>query len=201
MHKLIQSLDISNDQKQLLEDYLALLIKWNKVYNLTAIKNYNEMVVKHILDSLSVKEYLSGESVLDVGTGAGLPGLVLAIVFPEKQFTLLDSNGKKVRFLTQTIHALGLKNCSAVQSRIEAFQPEKSFDCITTRAFAGLRKMLDLTQHLANEETQYLAMKGDISPDELEGVEGAVCYPLTVAALNEKRTLVSLSFKSRHSAA
>lgn len=190
MHKFIQDLDVLPQQKQSLEDYLGVLSNWNKTYNLTAIKEYDEMVVKHILDSLSIKEYINGESILDVGTGAGLPGLVLAIAFPQKQFTLLDSNGKKIRFLIQAIHELGLKNCEPVQSRVEAYRPSKPFDCITTRAFADLAEMLALTQHLAHEKTVWLAMKGDISDLELREIHHAKKINLSVPNLHETRTLV-----------
>ncbi len=193
MHKFIQALDLSPAQKTQLENYLALLSKWNKTYNLTAIKDYDEMVVKHILDSLSIQEYVVGNTIIDVGTGAGLPGLVLAIAFPDKHFTLLDSNGKKIRFLIQAIHELGLKNCEAVQARVEDYKPEKTFDCITSRAFADLKLMLDVTQHLAHENTVWLAMKGDISDEELHHIEHAKKINLSVLGLNEKRALVLVS--------
>lgn len=190
MHKLIQALDLSAHQKQQLEGYLALLAKWNKVYNLTAIKDYDEMVVKHILDSLSIKDYVIGDTVIDVGTGAGLPGLVLAIVFPDKHFTLLDSNGKKIRFLIQAIHELGLKNCEPVQSRIEEYKSLKLFDCIATRAFTNLTEMLTVTNHLAHAETVWLAMKGDVTDEELIHVRHVKKINLSVPNLNEKRTLI-----------
>lgn len=190
MHKLLMSLELPAPQKQQLEDYLILLSKWNNTYNLTAIKNYDEMVVKHVLDSLSIQDYVTGDSVLDVGTGAGLPGLVLAIVFPDKQFTLLDSNGKKIRFLLQAIHDLGLKNCEAIQSRVEDYQPQKSFDCITSRAFASLKEMLLLTQHLSHDKTAWLAMKGDIADEEFSDIKGARKINLSVPTLHEKRVLI-----------
>ena len=193
MHKLITALDLSPQQKKLLETYLELLSKWNKTYNLTAIKDYDEMVVKHILDSLSIKEYVAGNTIIDVGTGAGLPGLVLAIVFPDKHFTLLDSNGKKIRFLIQAIHELGLKNCATVQARAEDYKPEKTFDCVTSRAFADLKLMLDLTRHLAHENTVWLAMKGDVSDEELSHIAHAKKINLSVPGLDEKRALVLIN--------
>jgi len=193
MHKLIQSLNLSAQQKQLLEDYLALLAKWNKTYNLTAITGYDEMVIKHILDSLSIKDYVAGDRVIDVGTGAGLPGLVLAIVFPNKHFTLLDSNGKKIRFLIQAIHELGLKNCEPVQSRVEDYQPQQTFDCIVSRAFADLKEMLNVTSHLAHAKAIWLAMKGDITDEELSHISHAKKINLSVPNLNEKRALVLIS--------
>lgn len=193
MHKLIYELDLSLIQKTQIENYLALLSKWSKAYNLTAITDYDEMVVKHILDSLSIKDYVTGNRIIDVGTGAGLPGLILAIVFPDKQFTLLDSNGKKIRFLIQGIHDLGLKNCEVAQARVEDYKPEQTFDCITSRAFADLKLMLNVTQHLAHENTVWLAMKGDIADEEFGNITNAQKIDLTVPGLNEKRTLVVIA--------
>ncbi len=193
MHKFIQSLDLSLAQKTQIENYLALLSKWSKAYNLTAITDYDEMVAKHVLDSLSIKEYVTGDRIIDVGTGAGLPGLILSIVFPDKYFTLLDSNGKKIRFLIQAIHDLSLKNCEAIQMRVEDYQPAQPFDCITSRAFADLKLMLNLTRHLAHEQTVWLAMKGDISDQELKQVEYAKKISLTVPSLNEQRALIFIS--------
>lgn len=188
--------DCSDLQKQQLEAYLALLSKWNKAYNLTAIRDYDSMVVKHIYDSLSIIDFVEGQRVVDVGTGAGLPGIPLAIWFPDKQITLLDSNGKKTRFLTQAIFELGLTNCTVVQSRVEDFQPELKFDCITSRAFADLSKMLMLTQHLSHNKTQWLAMKGEVTASETQNLPAsfnARIKKLDVPDLYEARHLVILS--------
>jgi 16S rRNA (guanine527-N7)-methyltransferase len=149
------------------EQYLQLLLKWNKTYNLTAIRDLETMRIKHIADSLIVNPYLHGEVILDVGTGAGLPGIPLAITNPNKYFILLDSNGKKVRFLRQAIQELGLTNVEAVQARVEEFQANQSISSIISRAFASIYDMLTLTKHLANEGTLFLAMKGVVPQNEL----------------------------------
>lgn len=190
MHKYIKELSYSDEQKILFETYVALLLKWNKKFNLTAITDYNEVIVKHILDSLSIANYVQGDQVLDVGTGAGLPGLILAIIFPEKQFTLLDSNGKKIRFINQAVFELNLKNVKTEQTRVENFQSNIVFDCIITRAFADLQKMLDLTNHLKQDKTIYLAMKANFSNEVLLKSKKANKISLSVPHLNETRTLV-----------
>lgn len=128
----------ADKQRQLLA-YLALLIKWNKAYNLTAVRDPDEMVSRHLLDSLSIVPYAeAGDNWLDVGSGGGMPGVPLAILFPEKRLTLLDSNGKKTRFLTQVKLELKLANLEVVHSRVEAFRPESPFDGIVSRAFSSL---------------------------------------------------------------
>ena len=129
-------LSLPTETKQLLLGYTGLLNKWNKAYNLTAVRDPLEMLSRHLLDSLSLREFLQGELLLDVGSGGGLPGLPLAIVEPQRHFTLLDSNGKKTRFLQQVVLELKLPNVTVVQSRIEAYTPPSEFSCITARAVA-----------------------------------------------------------------
>ena len=148
---------IAASQRQQLLEYVALLAKWNKAYNLTAVRDEAQMVVRHLLDSLAVVPYLTGKRLIDVGTGAGLPGIPLAILFPEREFHLLDSNGKKTRFLTQVKNELGLTNLQVVNSRVEAFEPGQPFDGITSRAFASLADFTQLTRHLGTEQTRWLA--------------------------------------------
>ena len=159
-------LSVSQEQEAVLFEYLQLLEKWNKKFNLTAVRDINEMVSVHLLDSLSIVPFIKAGRLLDVGTGAGLPGIPLAICFPDTQFTLLDSNGKKIRFCRQAVMELGLKNVKAVQARIESFDNEV-FDQITTRAFASLENMVDWLNHLLSKKTQLLAMKGALPDNEI----------------------------------
>lgn len=149
-------------------DYLALLERWNAAYNLTAIRDPAEMVTRHLLDSLAILPYVHGDTLADLGTGPGLPGIPLAIAAPGRQVLLVDSNGKKVRFLREAIRALKLEGVRAVQSRVEAV--EGRFDCITARAFATLADMLAWGGHLLAPDGTWLAMKGKVSDEELAGV-------------------------------
>lgn len=149
-------------------DYLALLERWNAAYNLTAIRDPAEMVIRHLLDSLAILPHLKGETLADLGTGPGLPGIPLAIAAPGRQVLLVDSNGKKVRFLREAIRALKLEGVRAVQSRVE--DVEGQFDCITARAFASLADMLTWGGHLLAPGGIWLAMKGKTPDDEFAGV-------------------------------
>jgi 16S rRNA (guanine527-N7)-methyltransferase len=164
--------EVSPQQQEQLLAYLALLIKWNKAYNLTAVRNPDEMVSRHLLDSLSVVPYVrdAGDNWLDVGSGGGMPGIPLAILFPERQFTLLDSNGKKTRFLTQVKLELKLANLEVIHSRVESFTPEQPFSGIVSRAFSSLEDFSNWTRHLGDGQTQWLAMKGVHPDDELQAL-------------------------------
>jgi 16S rRNA (guanine527-N7)-methyltransferase len=170
------------------------LLKWNAAYNLTAITDRSEMVTHHLLDSLSVQPWLHGETVADVGTGAGFPGLPLALVEPHRRFTLIDSNNKKIRFVSHAARTLGLNNVSAVHARSESFKPEKPFDTVIARAFAALPDLLKLVAPLCGPETRVLAMKGKRPDDELAAVppEWRVLevHALHVPGLGEDRHLV-----------
>lgn len=161
---------LTDEQQKLLLDYLALLKKWNKAYNLTAVRDPNEMVSRHLLDSLSVLPFVQGNNWLDVGSGGGMPGVILAIMQPEAQFTLLDSNGKKTRFLTQVKLELGLDNLQVVNSRVETFEPPVAFDGIVSRAFSSLADFTNLTRHLSSKQTTWLAMKGLYPDAELQAL-------------------------------
>lgn len=156
-----------------LTHYLGELCKWNKAYNLTAVRNPSEMVPRHIYDSLSVLPYITGEYVADVGTGAGLPGIPLALCCPEKHFTLLDSNGKKTRFVQHAVNALGLINVSVEQVRVEDYRPTTAFDTVVSRAFASLHDFVAGCGHTMATGGRLVAMKGRFPTDELGALENA----------------------------
>ena len=180
-------------------DYLALLRKWNKVYNLTAIRDPQQMVSNHLLDSLAVMPYLWEGRWLDVGCGAGLPGLVLAVAQPGWQFTLLDSNSKKTSFVQQAIIELGLGNVSVHCARVEEWQPAERFDGIISRAFSDLGDFLRRTRHLLAPHGRWAAMKG-APQQELAGVPDGCrverVIPLQVPGLHAARSLVIVSSNS-----
>jgi 16S rRNA (guanine527-N7)-methyltransferase len=150
--------------------YIALLHKWNQSYNLTAVKQPEEMLTRHVLDSLTVLSFIKGHDCLDIGTGPGLPGLILALALPETRWVLLDSNQKKTRFLRHVKAELAMDNVEIVQSRVESFKPEINFDTVICRAFAPLERILELTQHLITEDNQLLAMKGKQALDEIDAL-------------------------------
>jgi 16S rRNA (guanine527-N7)-methyltransferase len=188
------ALQVSAGQQQRLLDYLELLNKWNKTYNLTAVRNPNIMVSRQLLDSLSIQSLLQGERILDVGSGAGLPGIPLAIVNPEKSFTLLDTNSKKTRFLIQVKLELGLKNLRIEQIRVEQYRPEALFHCITSRAFAALPDMINLTRHLLAADGLWVAMKAGVPERELSTLSGVSHDPhhLTVPGESGERQAILL---------
>lgn len=154
-----------------LSDYLFLLNKWNIAYNLTAIRDPEVMVGKHILDSLAILPWLNGNYIIDVGTGPGLPGIPLALAKPDCNFVLLDSNGKKTRFLNEVKRQLNLKNVEIVQLRVENYHPTQGFDTVLSRAFSSLEQMIQWTQHLIADEGIWLAMKGRYPDAELNEIK------------------------------
>ena len=160
-------LEPSEFQQQQLLAYLALLIKWNNAYNLTAVRDPDEMVSRHLLDSLSVMKFIHSANWLDVGSGGGMPGIPLSILHPDKQVTVLDSNGKKTRFLTQVKLELKLDNLTVIHKRVEEFQPAQPFTGIISRAFSSMENFTNWTRHLGDSQTQWLAMKGLHPADEL----------------------------------
>lgn len=170
------ALSLSQTQKDKLTEYLALLLKWNAAFNLSGVKDAGEMLSRHILDSLTLVPYMEGNRILDVGTGPGLPGVPLAICFPEKRFDLLDSNGKKSRFVFQAKLQLGLGNVTVKNERIERYAPDEAIDVIVSRAFASLRDFVELTKHLVHPgQTRLVAMKGLYPEEELASLpEGFV---------------------------
>lgn len=151
--------------------YLLLLKKWNSAYNLTAVRDLESMVNKHILDSLAIIPWLKGDRIIDVGTGAGLPGIPLAITQPEKNFVLLDSNGKKTRFLNEVKRQLDLKNLEVVHFRVENYRPTQGFDTVISRAFSSLAQMIHWTEHLVATDGMWLAMKGRYPDAELHEIQ------------------------------
>lgn len=158
-------INLTDQQKNQLVGFVKLLDKWNKAYNLTSVRNPDEMLVKHILDSLVVSKHLHGEKFIDVGTGPGLPGIPLAIANPDKQFVLLDSLGKRITFIKNALRELGITNVTPIQSRVEEYT-ESQFDGVLSRAFASLNDMVDWCYHLPNENGKFYALKGVY--DELE---------------------------------
>ena len=186
-------LELSAQTQKKLIEYLQLMLKWNKAYNLTAIRELDSMVIRHVLDSVSILPYINSTPVLDVGTGPGLPGIPLALCMPDYQFVLLDSNGKKTRFLTQCKIDLKLDNVDIIHSRVEDYTPGFGFEIITCRAFAALNTILDRTQHLLTSTTRVMAMKGkDELPELAEGYEQLAQHHLQVPWLDEDRQLIEI---------
>lgn len=192
-------LQVTEQQAEQLVGYVALLHKWNKAYNLTSVRDPHEMLVKHIMDSIVVSPHLHGERFIDVGTGPGLPGIPLAIMNPDKEFTLLDSLGKRIRFIRQVIHELGIKNVTPVQSRVEEFQPEQGFDAVLSRAFASMNDMVSWCHHLPAEHGCFLALKGQFNQQEVaelpEWCSVTEVKSLQVPELDGERHLVILTAK------
>ena len=185
-------LTLDETQIQQLLDFISLLEKWNKAYNLTAIRKKDAMVSLHLLDSLAIVPYIEGKSVVDIGTGAGLPGIPLAIYFPDIHFTLLDSNAKKTRFVQQALLELKLKNVSVCHHRVEDYHPGHYFDAVITRAFASLTDIVAWTGHLIDQQGILLAMKGQSSDiPELEAARTTL-IPINVPGIDEERCLVKI---------
>jgi 16S rRNA (guanine527-N7)-methyltransferase len=176
---------------------LDVLEKWNRTYNLTAITKREDMLTHHLLDSLAIQADLHGTSVADVGTGAGFPGLPLAVLNPERRFTLIDSAGKKIRFVNHAAHALGLTNVEGVHTRVESMHPDQPFDTVVTRAFAALPEMLSKVAPLCGPQTHVLAMKGKWPREELAALRPDWrvdrSRDLTVPGLNEARCAIVLT--------
>jgi 16S rRNA (guanine527-N7)-methyltransferase len=188
-------LDLSDAQIAQLMDYLALLSKWNAVYNLTAVRDPAQMVTQHLLDSLAaVPAFADASNVLDVGAGGGLPGMVLAIARPDMQVSMIDTVHKKTAFLTQAKAELGLKNVTVYTARVEQLQVPRKFDVITSRAFAELADFVNWSGHLLTEGGRFIAMKGVMPNEEIArlpaGWEATDVRPLQVPGLNAERHLI-----------
>lgn len=190
------SLQLTVQQLQQLVGYVQLLDKWNSAYNLTSVRDPQEMLVKHILDSIVVAPYLHGSQIIDVGTGPGLPGVPLAICCPDKNFTLLDSLGKRIRFLNQVKLQLKLDNIHPLQSRVEDHQPLVGYDSVVSRAFASMTDMVTWCRHLPAVNGQFLAMKGAQVQEEIAALPDFVkvvdTIELHVPELVGQRYLVRL---------
>ena len=173
------------------------LEKWNRTYNLTAITKREDMVTHHLLDSLAIHADLLGSTVADVGTGAGFPGLPLAVLNPQRRFTLIDSAGKKIRFVSHAAHLLGLTNVEGTHARVEALKPEQPFDTVVSRAFAALPDMLEKVLPLCGQQTRVLAMKGKLPTEELADIHAGWrverSREIVVPGLDEARCVIALS--------
>ena len=172
-------------------EFLRMMVKWNRVYNLSAIKEPDDMVNLHLLDSLAVLPFLYGNSCIDVGTGAGLPGLPLAIARPDMRFGLLDSNSKKTRFIQQACIELGLENVVALHERVEEYRPEQKFDTVTARAFTAMPDLLSKTRHLLASGGKLLAMKSkETTAIESKEFQFAGVESLVIPNVDATRNLV-----------
>ncbi len=192
-------LDLSSEQLKKILAYLENLLKWNKAYNLTAIRDPRDMVIKHLLDSLSIFRHIAGSHILDVGTGPGLPGIPVSICDTNKQWTLIDSNGKKTRFLLQMKSQLALTNLTVVKGRIEQMTPSQPFDVITSRAFSSLVDFVGVCLPLLQQNGTLLAMKGAVPEQEIQQLDQTELdiqiHSLDVPFLNEARHLVQVKRK------
>ena len=187
-------LSLSSGQQEKLLAYVALLVRWNKAFNLTSVRDPDEMVVRHLLDSLAVSPWVQDEALLDIGTGAGLPGIPLAIAHPGAEVTMLDSNGKKTRFVKQAVLELGLPNATVVQSRVEQYR--SAFPQVITRAFASVPDILGLAAQRVADHGRILAMKGALTDLETTGLPDGwqlESQSLQVPFLDEQRQLLILT--------
>lgn len=173
-------INLTDQQKSQLVGFVRLLDKWNKAYNLTSVRDPQEMLVKHIMDSLVVSQHLQGQRFIDVGTGPGLPGIPLAIANPDKQFVLLDSLGKRITFIKNALRELDIQNVVPVQSRVEEYT-ENQFDGVLSRAFASLNDMVNWCYHLPNENGKFYALKGQYDEQEVADIQ----QPITLSAVVE----------------
>jgi 16S rRNA (guanine527-N7)-methyltransferase len=188
---------LSTDQQVKLISYLDLLQRWNTVFNLTAITDAAEMIYLHLIDCLLVNPFLSGNRLLDVGSGAGLPGMVLAIIHPDQQWVLLDKSNKKTRFLTQTVAELQLKNVIVVTNHCKQFQTKLGFDTILARALTTIHQFVAEGEHLLAKDGCFLAMKGKYPKEELldlpTGFVVQGCHRIAMIGRNVERHVVCIA--------
>lgn len=187
-------LEVLPETQQRLLDFIGLLVKWNRVHNLTAVRDPEQMVTMHLLDSLSVLPYVPAGRLIDVGSGGGLPAIPLAIMRPDVQVTSLDSSHKKTAFQRQVKAELALANFEVICSRVEQYHPEPKFDTVIARAFSGLAEFMRLTIHLGVDGCTWLAMKGVYPYDEIAQLEGmsVEAIPLRVPGLEAQRHLIRI---------
>jgi 16S rRNA (guanine527-N7)-methyltransferase len=194
-------LDLTRDARAALMAYVGLLSHWNRAINLTAVREPHQIVTRHLLDSLTVLPFLQGREILDIGSGAGLPGIPLAIINPERRFTLLDSHLKKISFLRQVVHDLGLNNVVVTHQRAEKFQSPIKFDTLVARAFAKLADLLSACGHLLGRDNALVAMKGQLRPGEVGAIstdyEMRASHAVQVPGLNAMRHIAIIVAKSR----
>jgi 16S rRNA (guanine527-N7)-methyltransferase len=204
-HSLEQQLDqglaalgvpASVEQRRHYRNYLHLLNKWNRAYNLSAVRTIDQMLPRHLLDSLSITPFFHADNCLDVGSGGGLPGIPLAIACPDRQFTLIDSNGKKTRFLFQVVNELGLKNVTVEQGRVEEKTSPPQFDGVVSRAFSTISAMLGSCAQIMADGARIYAMKGRYPSEELEDIDAGftveAVQPLQIPELAGERHLIIL---------
>lgn len=197
--KLVQGIDelglqLSAEKIDQLLSFIKLIAKWNKAYNLTAVRDLAEMVNIHLLDSLAILPHVKGPFIADIGTGAGLPGIPLAICRPDCQLILVDSNSKKTRFVQQAVVELKLKNVQVVHARVEEFKPEQLCTTVISRAFASMQTILDLTKHLLAETGVVLAMKGQPPVEELHNLGRPFqVIKVVVPGIDAERCLIEIS--------
>ena len=178
--------------------YIALLDRWNRAYNLTAIRDPQDMITRHLLDSLAVMPYIEGPHLVDVGTGPGLPGIPLALLSPDFDWVLVDSNGKKTRFVIQAVAELGLKNIRVITGRVAELKLESRCNTVISRAFSDITAFIDGAWHLCREDGQLLAMKGSPEADELQRLPAgydAELIPLQVPGLAAQRCIIRIIHK------
>ncbi len=195
----LQHFDLPVDRARLadqLVNYVGELHKWNSAYNLTAVREPREMLTRHIYDSLTALPYVQGATIADIGTGAGLPGIPLALCYPEKHFTLVDSNGKKTRFVQHAVAHLGLANVTVLQARAETLRPDELFDSVISRAYASLADFVTTCGQLLGPEGQLVAMKGKYPADELAALPAGwtlqASHAVQVPGLEGERHIVLL---------
>lgn len=190
------SLTLSSQQAEKLVGYVERIDKWNKAYNLTSVRDPEQMMVKHILDSIAVAPFIDGKRIIDVGTGPGLPGIPLSVMLPDSSFTLLDSLGKRVRFMKQCAFELGLNNVTPVHSRVEDHKPDQPYDIVLSRAFASLKDMLHWCEHLVDSSGVFVALKGQFPQSEIDEVSDHFriesVKALSVPDLEGERHLVNI---------
>lgn len=187
-------LDVTEKQLDLLLAFVSLIEKWNKAYNLTAIRSRDEMVRLHILDSLAIMPFVSENKIIDVGTGAGLPGIPLAIVMPDTEFTLLDSNSKKTRFVQQVVLELQLHNVEVAHSRVENFGHQGEYDAVLSRAFASLEDIMNLTEYLLRPAGVLIAMKGQVPEEELKKINRTYAVnPIFLPGVDAERCVLRIN--------
>jgi 16S rRNA (guanine527-N7)-methyltransferase len=197
----IQALKLDSSVLEPLTIYVSELQKWNNVYNLSGFKSVEEHIVRNVFDCLAVASFVKGRRLMDLGTGAGLPGMLLALLRPDQEWVLLDGNGKKTRFLNQIKHQLALKNVSVVHSRAEQYQVETTFDGICSRAFDKIPDSLSLCQHLFDSKACFYALKGKVLSEDIEHLPNWASvkkvHEIKVPGLSEERHLIVINLNNK----